>query len=300
MKKKKKRTTVLRQNLRPMTHRWWSDQVKNMPSKFSFEEKKRKGVQKICDSTTHVYWSAPFILVQKFPKKKIKTKGPNIRLFYKVWLTSNNCWWGRFMRATVDGRKKTIVMRQCEREEKGSIARKGCSERKWTENWFFYGCRFIVGRRLAIRSSFVPTTSAGRRLTRYAPVRMLWVWTAEIPVRLLRMLPESLAVSFLNRGGGANSNVVYIPDFRMAWLDKIVRFFEHSRAWKEKEKGSIHLRAWNGSKIIERWYQRGMGTSRRCVWAYSSIRTVRSTFLSLLERLSRGIVNWHYRHVIFD
>lgn len=69
-------------------------------------------------------------------------------------------------------------------------------------------CRIShLGRRFDIKSSLVPTVSAGRRLTRYAPVRMLCKWVDEIPVPLLRILPASLTVSFLKRGGGAKSNV---------------------------------------------------------------------------------------------
>jgi hypothetical protein len=46
---------------------------------------------------------------------------------------------------------------------------------------------------------------------------MLFMWVLEMPVRLLRILPASLAVSlFLNRGGGAKSRLVNVPDFRKA------------------------------------------------------------------------------------
>lgn len=64
----------------------------------------------------------------------------------------------------------------------------------------------------------MPTMSVGRRLTRYAPVRMLFICVYEIPDRLLRMLPASLAVSFLNRGGGAKSKLSNVPDLRKACL----------------------------------------------------------------------------------
>lgn len=43
-----------------------------------------------------------------------------------------------------------------------------------------------------------------------------------MPVRLLRMLPASLPVSFLNRAGGAKSSVVYMPDFRIACLKEML------------------------------------------------------------------------------
>lgn len=46
------------------------------------------------------------------------------------------------------------------------------------------------------------------------------MWVFEIPVRLLRMLPASLPVSFLKRGGGAKSRLVYVPDFRRADLNE--------------------------------------------------------------------------------
>jgi hypothetical protein len=75
-----------------------------------------------------------------------------------------------------------------------------------------------VGRRLDIMSSLVPTMLPSRRLTRYAPVRMFCIWVFEMPDRLLRMLPASLSVSFLNRGGGAKSRFVKVPDFRNACL----------------------------------------------------------------------------------
>ncbi len=58
------------------------------------------------------------------------------------------------------------------------------------------------------------------RLTRYAPARMLCSWAADIPDRFDRILPDSLLVSVLdlNRGGGAKSSAVKVPDFRRACL----------------------------------------------------------------------------------
>jgi hypothetical protein len=59
------------------------------------------------------------------------------------------------------------------------------------------------------------------RLTRYAPARMLCNWAGDIPDRFDRILPESLLVSVLdlNRGGGAKSRAVNVPDFRRACLN---------------------------------------------------------------------------------
>jgi hypothetical protein len=94
----------------------------------------------------------------------------------------------------------------------------------------FYVCRISHdGRRLDIKSSFVPTVSGGSRLTRYAPVRMLCRWAAEIPVRLLWMLPASLAVSaFLKRGGGAKSRLSKVPDLRNACLGRLLVLWSRS------------------------------------------------------------------------
>lgn len=57
--------------------------------------------------------------------------------------------------------------------------------------------------------------SPGRRLTRYAPLRMAADCMAETPLRLLRILPESLPVSPspLILRGGAKSSAVNVPDF---------------------------------------------------------------------------------------
>lgn len=42
-------------------------------------------------------------------------------------------------------------------------------------------------------------------------------------LRLLRMLPLSLAVSaFRKRGGGAKSRAVNVPDLRRAWLMRML------------------------------------------------------------------------------
>ena len=61
----------------------------------------------------------------------------------------------------------------------------------------------------------MPTNSFGMRLTRYAPARMLWFVRADTPLWLLRIEPESEAVSlFLKRGGGAKSSAVKVPDLR--------------------------------------------------------------------------------------
>ena len=48
---------------------------------------------------------------------------------------------------------------------------------------------------------------------------MLWFVRADTPLWLLRMEPESEAVSlFLKRGGGAKSNAVKVPDLRSRCL----------------------------------------------------------------------------------
>ena len=79
----------------------------------------------------------------------------------------------------------------------------------------YNACMFHCGFRASLRSSFVPTNSFGMRLTRYAPARMLWFVRADTPLWLLRIEPESEAVSlFLKRGGGAKSSAVKVPDLR--------------------------------------------------------------------------------------
>ena len=78
---------------------------------------------------------------------------------------------------------------------------------------------FHVGRSSLNMSSLVPTVDVGRRLTRYAPVRMFHKCALDAPVPLLRILPASLAVSdVLNRAGGAKSRFVNVPDVRNACL----------------------------------------------------------------------------------
>ena len=68
-------------------------------------------------------------------------------------------------------------------------------------------------------SSFVPDISFGMRLTRYAPARMLCTCTADMAVRLLRMLPASLTPDpWLIRGNAAKSRAVKVPDFLSACL----------------------------------------------------------------------------------
>lgn len=52
---------------------------------------------------------------------------------------------------------------------------------------------------------------------------MLWAAAADMPLRLLRMEPASEAVSLpLNRGGGAKSSAVKVPDLRRRWLRGIL------------------------------------------------------------------------------
>jgi len=70
-----------------------------------------------------------------------------------------------------------------------------------------------------VNSSFVPATSLGIRLTRYAPVRMWCRCTADMAEWLLRMLPVSLMLSAPRntRPGGAKSNDVNVADFLNAW-----------------------------------------------------------------------------------
>lgn len=67
----------------------------------------------------------------------------------------------------------------------------------------------------------MPTTPWGRRLTRYAPLRMAPSCACDTPLRLLRMLPASLIVSgSLNRLGGAKSSPVNVPDLRSKCLSE--------------------------------------------------------------------------------
>jgi len=90
-------------------------------------------------------------------------------------------------------------------------------------------------------------------------VRMLWAAAADMPLRLLRIEPASEAVSLLlNRGGGAKSKAVKVPDLRRRWLCCILVVI----------LGIMHvrgraLRAWHGSKIIERRLQWHVGRHRR-------------------------------------
>lgn len=59
------------------------------------------------------------------------------------------------------------------------------------------------------------TWSPGSRLTRPAPPRMALFVRAEIPLPILRTLPESLMFSgSLNLRGGAKSRAVNVPDLR--------------------------------------------------------------------------------------
>lgn len=84
-----------------------------------------------------------------------------------------------------------------------------------TKKKVYDACMFHCGFRASLRSSFVPTNSFGMRLTRYAPARMLWFVRADTPLWLLRIEPESEAVSlFLKRGGGAKSSAVKVPELR--------------------------------------------------------------------------------------
>lgn len=82
-------------------------------------------------------------------------------------------------------------------------------------NRVYNACMFHCGLSASLRSCFVPTNSFGMRLTRYAPARILWLVRADTPLWLLRIEPESEAVSvFLKRGGGAKSSAVKVPDLR--------------------------------------------------------------------------------------
>lgn len=80
--------------------------------------------------------------------------------------------------------------------------------------------RSILGRRLDMMSSLVPTTSLGILLTRYAPLRTAILPAADMPERLERMEPASDALEpgSRKRGGGAKSSAVKVPDLRRACL----------------------------------------------------------------------------------
>lgn len=78
-----------------------------------------------------------------------------------------------------------------------------------------YARRPHEGLSWSAKAACVNTLSPGRRLTRPAPLRMAAWLTAEMPLRLLRMLPASLMVSFsLNLRGGAKSRPVNVLDLR--------------------------------------------------------------------------------------
>ncbi len=75
------------------------------------------------------------------------------------------------------------------------------------------------GLSVSANADCVNTVSPGSRLTRPAPLRRAACWTAEMPLRLLLMLPASLAVSpSLNFRGGAKSSAVKVVDFRRRCL----------------------------------------------------------------------------------
>lgn len=94
------------------------------------------------------------------------------------------------------------------------------------------GCRFDT-------SPLVLTVSVGSRLTRFAPDRTLNTCAGDMaPDRLLRMLPASpLTVpSSRNRGGGAKSSPVNVPDLRSANLQKQQLAFTKKVERKEKRQ----------------------------------------------------------------
>ena len=109
----------------------------------------------------------------------------------------------------------------------------------------YNACMFHCGLRASFRSCFVPTNSFGMRLTRYAPARMLWLVRADTPLWLLRIEPESEAVSlFLKRGGGAKSSAVKVPDLRSRCLQILISLQPY-------KQGLEHLRARHRSEVIE-------------------------------------------------
>jgi hypothetical protein len=80
--------------------------------------------------------------------------------------------------------------------------------------------RAIVGRSCDMRSSRVPTTSAGILLTRFAPLRIAILPAWDIPERFDRIDPASdpVAPGSRIRAGGAKSKAVNMPDLRRACL----------------------------------------------------------------------------------
>ena len=102
------------------------------------------------------------------------------------------------------------------------------------------------GLRTDSNSAEVPTMSLGRRLTLYAPARIASRWTVEMPLRLLRMLPESLPVSpNLNRPGGAKSSAVNVPETRREWLSRALV------GWDMIIGQEVNLRARHDSEIVK-------------------------------------------------
>ena len=83
--------------------------------------------------------------------------------------------------------------------------------------------RAIVGRSCDIRSSRVPTTSAGILLTRFAPLRIAILPTCDMPERLERIDPASdpPPAGSRIRPGGAKSKAVNMPDLRRACLKDV-------------------------------------------------------------------------------
>ena len=75
---------------------------------------------------------------------------------------------------------------------------------------------FNFGLKLWTISSFVPTTSLGIRLTRYAPARTAILLVVDMPERFERIDPASEAPDpgSRKRGGGAKSRAVKVPDLR--------------------------------------------------------------------------------------
>lgn len=78
----------------------------------------------------------------------------------------------------------------------------------------------IWGLKALAMSTFVPATSFGILLTRYAPLRTAQLPAADIPDRFDRIDPASEAFDpgSRNRGGGAKSRAVKVPDLRSMCL----------------------------------------------------------------------------------
>jgi hypothetical protein len=143
---------------------------------------------------------------------------------------------------------------------------------------------FHCGRKVCGIAACEKTMSPGRRLTRPAPLRMAACDTAEIPLRLLLMLPASLIVSFsLNLRGGAKSRPVNVPDLRKRCL-LIVSIMSMSFSL-------LNLRARNARHLIEGADERVMNGNLQMISESFAGRALRPAGGAFFEGIGRSEVD---------